>query len=234
MELRQYAQILLRRWWLPVLLAALVGLFSVIQLQPWQPSPPLYSASMRLLVGVLPATEADVAAYDPRYYAWLTSEYLVDDFTEVVRSALFAQNVSNRLAGQGITIPPGAIQGSAATGEQHRIISLSLTWGDEAQLQAIAGAAAAELSENAATYFQALGTDGAGVTLIDGPTVGAVDPSLRNRLELPLRVLLGFLVGIGLVFLWDYLDTSVRDRKEVEALGRTVIAAIPRGKKPLR
>jgi capsular polysaccharide biosynthesis protein len=232
MELRQYAQILLRRWWLPVLLALLVGIFSLIQLRPWQPSPPLYAASMRLLVGVLPATEADVTAYDPRYYAWLTSEYLVDDFTEVVRSALFAQNVSNRLAGQGINVPTGAIQGSAATGEQHRIITLSLTWGDEAQVQAMAEAAAAELSENAATYFQALGTDGAGVTLIDGPTVGAVSPSLRNRLELPLRVLLGLIVGIGLVFLWDYLDTSVRDRKEVEALGLTVIAAIPKtGKK---
>ena len=47
---------------------------------------PQYTATLRMLVGVLPAAEADVAAYDPRYYAWLTSEYLVDDFTEVVRS----------------------------------------------------------------------------------------------------------------------------------------------------
>ena len=35
-----------------------------------------------------------------------------------------------------------------------------------------------------------MGTDGAGVTLIDGPGVGAVAPSLGSRLDLPLRVLL--------------------------------------------
>jgi capsular polysaccharide biosynthesis protein len=230
MEFRQYAQILRRRWRLPLLLAALVALASLIQLQPWRAAPPSYQATLRLLVGVLPAAEADVAAYDPRYYAWLTSEYLVDDFTEVVRSELFARNVSGRLAGQGIDVPAGAIQGSAATGEQHRILTLNLTWGDEAQLQAIAAAAAAELSENAVTYFQLLGTEGAGVTLLDGPSIGVVGPSLRSRVELPLRMLLGLLVGVGLVFFLHYLDTAVRDGKELEALGFTVIATIPKEK----
>ncbi len=102
MELRQYAQILYRRWWIPVALVILTGLFSAIQLRPWQTPAPTYTASLRVLIGVAPATAADAAAYDPRYYAWLTSEYLVDDFTQVVRSDLFAQKVSERLADQGI------------------------------------------------------------------------------------------------------------------------------------
>ncbi|RIK35405.1 MAG: hypothetical protein DCC55_30380 [Chloroflexi bacterium] len=228
MELREYWHILRRRWWLPLSLTALVALLSLFQLQPWQPPPPAYTASMRLLVGVLPAGEMDVAAYDPRYYAWLTSEYLVDDFTEVVRSELFARNVSERLAERTITVPPGLIQGSAVTGKQHRIISLNLAWGDQGELAAIAAAVALELSENATTYFQQLGTEGAGVTLIDGPTISAVGPTLRNRLELPLRILLGLLVGVGLVFLLDYLNVSVRSREDLEALGFVVIAEIPR------
>lgn len=118
-----------------------------------------------------------------RDYAWLTSEYLVDDFTEVVRSGLFAQRVSVRPADQAIELPAGVIQGSAATGQQHRIITLSFGWGNEAQLIAVANAAAAEITENAAAYFQALGTEGAGVTVLDGPTVGVVGPSLRDRLS---------------------------------------------------
>lgn len=80
-----------------LVLALLTGVVSALQLQPWAPPPPTYSAGLRL-VGVLPAAEQDVTAYDPRYYGWLTSEYLVDDFTEVVRSGLFANNVSARLA----------------------------------------------------------------------------------------------------------------------------------------
>lgn len=228
MELRAYWEILRRRWWLPLLLAALVAAISAVQLRPWEARPPTYTASMRLLVGVLPATDAPGSMYDPRYYAWLTSEYLVDDFTEVVRSTLFAQGVSARLADQAIEIPPGVIQGSAATGQQHRIITLSFTWGDEQELAAIANAAAAEISENAPVYFQALGTEGAGVTVLDGPAVSAVGPSLRDRLEWPLRIGLGLLVGIGLIFLLEYLDTSVRNRDEVEMLGMRVIGEIPK------
>ncbi len=229
MELREYWAILRRRWWLPVGLAVAVGLLSLLQLRPWQSKPPVYSASMRMLVGVLPAVGEEVTAYyDPRYYAWLTSEYLVDDFTEVVRSELFAGNVSARLAGQNIEVPAGAIQGSAATGKQHRIITLNLSSGDEAQLRQMADAAAAELAENAPAYFEQLGTPGAGVTLIDGPNVSAVGPGVRDQVELPLRVLLGVLVGVGIVFLLHYLDDSVRDRADVEALGMRVIGEIPR------
>lgn len=228
MELREFWRILRRRWWIPVTLVVLVGLFSIVHLQLWQPQPESYIASMRLLVGVMPATEADTTAYDPRYYAWLTSEYLVDDFTEVVRSDLFAQNLSERLTDQDIQIPAGIIQGSAATGKQHRIISLNFGWENSEELAVIANAAATELVQNAPVYFRQLGTEGAGITLLDGPNIAVVGPSLRQRLDLPLRLLLALFIGVGLVFLLDYLDTSVRDGKELEELGFRIIGEIPK------
>ena len=226
MELREYWQIIRRRWWLPLVLTLLVGLLSALQLKPWLPQAVSYNATMRMLIGVMPASNNPATAYDPRYYAWLTSEYLVDDFTEVVHSELFAKNVSARLAQQAITWPPGMIQGSAATGKQHRIITLSFNWGDRTQLSAIAKATATELTENSATYFHQLGTDGAGVTLIDGPNIDVVGPGIRQRLDLPLRMLLALLVGLGLIFLLDYLDTSVRNRRELEEMGFAVIGEI--------
>jgi capsular polysaccharide biosynthesis protein len=232
MELREYWSIFRRRWWIPVGLAIVVGALSLLQLRPWQVQPPVYTASLRMLVGVMPATQTEVTTYyDPRYYAWLTSEYLVDDFTEVVRSRLFADNVSSRLAGQNIQVPAGVIQGSAATGKQHRIITLNFTWPDQTQLDQIAQAAAAELSENAPAYFQQLGTYGAGVTLIDGPSLGVTGPGVRDRIELPLRILLGFLVGLGIVFLLHYLDNSVRTRDQLEQIGLPVLGTIPRAKR---
>ena len=231
MELREYWHIFKRRWWIPVLLSLLVGLFSAVQLRVWETQPPTYNAGMRMLVGVLPAESQDTTAYDPRYYAWLTSEYLVDDFTEVVRSALFAENISARLAEESIVVPPGVIQGNAATGKQHRIITLNFNWGDPAQLEAIAAASAAELTENSAFYFQQLGTDGAGVTLLDGPHVAEVGPSLRDKVDLPLRMIIAFLAGVGLVFLLDYMDTSVRGRKDLEAMGMSVVGEIPKYRK---
>ena len=228
MELRDYWRIVRRRWWIPVTLTLLVAGISAAQLRPWQAPPPSYSASLRLLVSVMPATQADASLYDPRYYAWLTSEYLVDDFTEVVGSELFAQAINRRLAVQGIAIHPGLIQGSAATGKQHRLIRLSFSWSDPAQLEAIAGAAVAELTENTPVYFQQLGTPDVQVTLIDSPSVSSVGVGIRQRLEWPLRVILAFIAGVGLLFLLDYLDTSVRRSDELEALGLPVVGTIPK------
>lgn len=228
MELFDYWRILRRRGWIAVGLALLVAGISAVQLRPWQSPPPSYSASLRLLVGVEPAAPADAAAYDPRYYAWLTSEYLVDDFTEVVGSQLFAEGVNRRLAAQGIVVPTGLIQGSAATGKQHRLIRLTLNWGDPAQLSAIADAAVAELMERTPAYFQQLGTPDVAVTLLDKPVVSPVGAGVRQRLEWPLRVLLAFLAGVGLIFLLDYLDTSIRRSDELEELGLAVAGVIPK------
>ena len=228
MELRDYWRIVRRRWWIPVALTLLVTGISAAQLRPWQSPPPSYSASLRLLVSVLPATQADASLYDPRYYAWLTSEYLVDDFTEVVGSELFAQGVNDRLAEQGIVIPTGLIQGSAATGKQHRLIRLTLTWHDPAQLAAIAEAAVAELAEKTPVYFQQLGTPDVQVTLLDSPSVSLAGANIRQRLEWPLRVILALIAGIGLLFVLDYLDTSVRRSDELEDMGLPVLGTIPR------
>ncbi|MCB0187990.1 MAG: hypothetical protein KDE31_27170 [Caldilineaceae bacterium] len=230
MEVRAYWQILRRRWWLPLFLTVLVALLSALQLRPWQTPPPTYSATMRLLVGVLPVANADPTAYDPRYYAWQTSEYLVDDFTEVVGPSLFADNVRKRLTDQGIDIPPGAIRGSAAIGRQHRILTVTIGgWPSAEELQSISDAIVAELATNSTYYFEQLGTTETKVTLLDRPTIGAVGPSLRSRTEWPLRVILAFFVGIGLVFLLDYLDTSVRNSQDLEAIGLQVIGMIPKG-----
>ena len=66
------------------------------------------------------------------------------------------------------------------------------------------------------------------VILVDGPHIGAIGPSLRDKLDLPLRLALALLTGLALCFFLDYLDTSVRDRADLEALGLTVIGEIPR------
>ena len=228
MELRDYWRIVRRRWWIPVALTLLVAGISAAQLRPWQSPPPSYSASLRLLVSVLPANQTDASLYDPRYYAWLTSEYLVDDFTEVVGSELFAQGVNQRLIAQGVVIPTGLIRGSAATGKQHRLIRLTFTWHDPAQLTAIADAAVAELTERTPVYFQQLGTPDVAVTLLDSPSVSPVGQDIRQRLEWPLRVILALIAGVGLLFLLDYLDTSLRRSDELEAMGLAVLGTIPR------
>ena len=226
MELRAYWAILRRRWVAPVLLPILVALFSAAQLRPWQAPAPSYSVTMRMLVGVLPLETAD--AYDPRYYAWMTSEYLVDDFTEVLGTEMFANAVNARLTERGLDIPAGLIRAHANTGKQHRIIRLTFTWDDASALQAIADATVAELEQNAEAYFRQLGTHDAGVQVLDSPVVVRQGRSARARVEWPLRILLAVVAGVGVAFLREYLDDTVRRGEELEEMGLTVLVAVPR------
>lgn len=227
MELRTYWKIILRRWWLPVGLALLVGLLALMMQKPWQPRPTTYNATMRFNVGLQPERIPGVYTYD-RYYTMLTSEYLVDDLSEIVRSQAFAAEVSRRLADQGLSVPAGAIGASTQPGKLHRILTVSVGWGDEAQLRAIAAAVAATLTESSAAFFGQFSADEADIRLIDPPIIGAVGRPAREQLDLPLRVLLALIAGLALAFLLDYLDDSVRERAELEGIGVVVLGEIPR------
>jgi len=225
MELRSYWRIIRRRWWLPVGLALAVLALTLVTQRPWQPRPPLYSAVIRFNVGIKPERIPGVYTYD-RYYTMLTSEYLVDDLGEIVRSQAFAQEVSRRLEGQGIAVPAGAIGASTQPGKLHRILTVSVNWGDEAQLRAMADAIAATLTESSAEFFGQFSAEEADIRLIDPAVIGLVGRSAREQLDLPLRLLLALAAGVGLAFLWHYLDDSVQDRADLEALGIATLGEI--------
>lgn len=227
MELKQYAAIVWRRIWIPLVLVVLVG---AVSLFTGQTPPPSYSSSMRFTVGVRPQELPDQYTYDS-YYAWLSSEYLVDDMTGLVSSQMFANDVNHHLQDMGspVQIPPGSIGGVTIGGKQHRILSLTVNWGDPQELADISQAVVAAMEENSAGYLAQLGTAGALIRVIDEPSPPAQNPrSLTQRLDLPVRLLLALLAGVGLAFLLDYLDDSVCSRDELEAMGITVLAEVPK------
>ncbi len=233
MELRRYAQIVWRRWWLPAGLVLLVALFGLISQRPWMPHPQVFSASLRFNVGLQPEPRpAGAYAYD-RYYTWLGSEYLIDDLSEIVKGSEFANAVSRRLAAAGLTVAPGVIQGSTQAGKLHRILTISASSGSADELRQIMQAISQTMQADLPLFYQGLLARGAEptpiqVVLIDGPHLGAVGAGLRERLDLPLRLALALMVGLALCFFLDYLDASVRDRADLEALGLSVIGEIPR------
>lgn len=227
MELRAYWRIIWRRWWLPIGLALLVGLFSLVLQHGWRPHPASYQANMRFNVGVQPERVSGVYTFD-RYYTMLTSEYLVDDMSEIVRSQAFTAEVSRTLAGQGITVPASAIGASTQPGKLHRILTVTVNWGDEAQLRAIADAVAATLTSHSADFFSQFSASEADIRVIDPPTIAKLSPPARQQLDFPLRLLLGLAAGLALAFLLEYLDTSVHDVAELETLGLPVLGRVPR------
>ncbi len=226
MVLAKYWHIVWKRFWLIIALMALVVITYAISYRSPQPT---YIASMRFTVGVEPeASPGTYYTYD-RYYTWLTAEYLLDDLAEVVKSSAFAQDVAQV---SGVPVPPGAIQGATSAGKLHRILSISISWPDREQLEKIANAIPQILAEQNNRYFKQLGTENALVTPIDLPTINVAGQSTRDKLDFPLRLLIALVVGVILVFLLDYLDTSIRGREDAASLGISIVGEIPHKRGP--
>jgi capsular polysaccharide biosynthesis protein len=229
MELKQYWQIIWKRAWIPALLLVIVAGASLLTRQT---SLPTYSTTMRFTVGVKPQEVPDQYTYDS-YYAWLSSEYLADDMTAIVSSQAFAADVNRRLVemGSSVQIPPGSIGGVTIAEKQHRILRLNVSWSSPTELADIAQAIVGVIEEDSPKYLTQLGTPGALINIIDEPSLPAANPpSLTQRINLPVRLLLALAAGLALTFLLDYLDDSIRGRPELETMGIVVLAEVPREK----
>ena len=218
MELREYGKILWKRWWLLVALPLLVLLISLLT---YQQPPTTYQASMRFAIGIEGEEPVLAPSGEGRSDAWLASEYLADDLSEVLKGGDFAADISDIV---GLTVPARTIFAS----REHRIMTVTITWPDRAQVQTIAEAVAAQIADGGARYFPQLEGVQASAVLIDGPGIGPLGRSLWDKLELPLRLIVALVAAGGLVFLWDYLDDTVRGRADAEALNIPILGEIPR------
>ncbi len=229
MELRQYWSIIRRRWWavlIPVVIVLALGLVTR------RPAPTVYTLSVGLLVDVPDLPNTSMLSVDPRLTAPQAAEYLVDDFSTFVRGSEFQQMVAARLPAdlQGNI---GQISSSAASQKQHRTVTLTIAreasspQAAQEEMKAISDAVVTALREDSPKVFARLNGQPE-VTVIDGPSVTVATTGLRERLDLPLRLLLAALAGVGLAFFLHYLDTRLYDTRQVEGLGVRVLGEIPR------
>ena len=228
MELRSYVKILTRWWWLILLPPLVVGAYTFITRQP--PST-TYAVTLRFTAGQ-PQPRAGTG-YDPNYYRWLTSEYIIGGLKDWVKTGAFAEALSAEVTARGLNLSAGAVAGAVSgTDNQRSILVVYLSWPNDKELVTIAEAATTVLQTRNADIFPQLGGQLATVTPLDKPSVGAVPPSLRVRYDWLLKVGLGLGVGLALALEAFYLDPVVREKDELERLGFQVVAEIPKDRRP--
>lgn len=227
MELRQYWQIIWRRVWILVVFTVIAGIASFVLSPRVQTS---YNATTRVLVSIRPEIRNTGFFTYEEYYTWLTSEYLVDDLSEFVKSTAFTRAVQDELGGEPVdSINIEGIQRSKKT---HRLLSLTAVSRDAAQAEKVAAAAGRVLEKNGSSFFAQLSKDNAAIVMIDTPVAVPQVSGMRSNLEIALRTSLGLIVGLGIILLLDYFDTSMRNASEVERiLGVPVLGEIPAEKR---
>lgn len=195
-------------------------------LATYRPAAPAYNAGVRFIVGQPPGAEAGTSDQE-RYYNWLGSEYIVNGLTDWVRGGKFAESVSKYLKTQGIGVPPEAIQGGLAADNARSMLTISLTGPDPTMVEQMMAGVIVVLTEQNAEALPQLGGERAILTQLDEPIVNSISAGIRNQLDLPLRILLALIAGVGLAFLAHYLDPTIRDKTEIERLGLAIIGEIP-------
>jgi capsular polysaccharide biosynthesis protein len=230
-ELREYWNIIRRRWWLPVAITLVALIASTaVGLR----GATAWKTDMRLAVSTIPTPDPNsVLYYDPIYYSNLDSEYLADDMSELLTSRAFADEVKRELATSStpFNIDPITVVNATRTKKTHRFIDITLTTATYEEGDMISGSISRILSDPAhlAIYLKALTAYNTQMVMVTPPVVHRANTPVGLASEIALRTVIGLLVGIGLAFLIDYVDPSVRSREEAEAvLQMPVLGEIPR------
>lgn len=225
MELIQVLRILLRRWYLvliPALVAAAITLPDLLSNREAVSGgftvTIRYSAAQ--VLEAIPNRDGDFQD------VWLASEFTVNAFTDWVRTSSFIAEIQQAAAASGVEINPAAV--GIGADNSHSIGVLTISYPDGDVLATITQAAITVLESRAQDYFPQLGAQPARVTILDTPQVVAAPPPIANRLGPVIRIGVGLFFGVMLAFLVEYLDPTLRRPEQVEQLGLTIVAAIPK------
>jgi capsular polysaccharide biosynthesis protein len=230
MELRHYLRILQRSW---PLVAGLPLLVALLTLGVALAAAPRYVLTASILVTQRPIPTGGAPTILPNqdnWNSWAASEYIVDDILQLVRTRAFANDVAAWLQTQhGLQLDAGHIQRGIAAERKHRTVYLEVTADRADQARLIAEGAVAMLGQKGLAYWHRDESASLAVAPVDMPDRAAPVRGLFGLVfDVALRTLLALILAIGLAFLRHYLDQSLHDRSEVEALGLEVVGTIPR------
>ncbi|HEX3054232.1 MAG TPA: hypothetical protein VHP83_26490 [Aggregatilineaceae bacterium] len=230
MELIAIWNLVRRRWWL-ILLPAVVALILTLPSIKNIVAPPVsYTVALRLTAAAPPDTEIEggTTPYeDTSYVPLLASEYVVVNLPAWITSDSFAREVSTMLAEENVTIAVDDLEGAFAADSFRSILTLYVSWDDEAEIRSMADAAVQVLQTKNQHYFPQFAATPVEVRALDDVEVAESAPPITSRLEPLIRLAVGLAAGVALAVLAEYLDRGVHTADDVEALGLAVLAEIP-------
>lgn len=236
MELRQYWNVIWRRRWLVL---AIVLLTAIISGAMFLRAPLTYQADSRFITRQAPnssGAEQYLFVNQPNGY-WIGSEFLVDDYVEVVKSDAFAASVlaitgdKLTLGKTTATITRDNIKAAIDADRKARELHVMVKGYTRDETKLLSDAVATVLTELRFKPIKGQMVDDKPIfSQIDEATPDTIQSSRSKELiNAIVRVIIGLAVALVLAFLLEYLDTSVRDESDARrVLDLPVLGAIPR------
>lgn len=222
-DLRDYARVLLKRRWVivPTFLLA-VGAAALVTTRTDQ----IYEAQATMFVG-----QRQIAVEQLSEGVALTqlSQQLVRSYAQVVTSRSIARAAVTRF---DLRLAPSAIAGSLRVQPiaDTQVIALAFRSTDPALAQRVVNAVAETFVDEIGKFDSPQGDTerpAVRVSIIDRAVLPSTPVAPNPTQNLTLAAILGLVGGVGLAFLFDRLDVSVKSREQIEQMGVTVLGVIP-------
>jgi capsular polysaccharide biosynthesis protein len=216
LELRQYWNILRKRWILvisiPIIAAIVSALLSFFVLRPQ------YEADTTLLVNQKADTNPSL-----QYDTIMANQALVSTYSNIIKSRTIEQAVIDNL-NLPYTVKQLDAMITVSSPNQSQVIDVKVVDGSQAEAARIANALASVFQSKAESLM-----DVKNVQVVDPAEVvsNPVPVKPNKKLNVAIAFILGLMVSVGLAFLLEYLDNRLRTEEDVKRyLGLPVLGAI--------
>ncbi|HAQ0762578.1 TPA: tyrosine protein kinase [Enterococcus faecium] len=177
---------------------------------------PKYSSQAQLIVTLPQSDTANVN----------TNLQMINTYKDMIVSDLVLNEVKDRLETEdNVKMTAGQIKDAISVNqsENSRMFSIQAISTNAVTAQQIANTTSQVFQENAKDVMNV-----DKISIISGAVANTTPVSPNNKLNLVIGLVLGMMVGVGLAFLFELLDRTVKDEKYVtDTLGFPILGTVP-------
>jgi capsular polysaccharide biosynthesis protein len=217
MELKEYLNILLKRIWLIVVFPIIASILSMYV--SFFVLAPVYESNTTLYI----ITKSSGNEFSIAYNDLLTSQQLVKDYKEIVKSRRVTSRVIDELNITNLSASKLADKISVNSKNDTRLIEIKVEDNNPELASNIANKVA-EVFISEITKFMNLEN----INIVDTaqPSIDPIKP--RPLMNTAVAFIVGLLLAVGLAFAIEYLDDTIKSAEDVEKyLGVTVLGSVP-------
>lgn len=216
-NIRELLQIILKRWWIIVAAFLLAVILSVIY--TFFVFDPVYQSNTTVYIGKNEENTNTSIAYNDI----LLNDRLVKDYRELIISRLVTEMVIKELGLTDMTSAKLAPKISVNSKQDTRFIEISVEDTNPESAKAIANKIAEVFQQKVVEIMKV-----ENVQLIDAAELPKSPVKPNKQLNLAVAGVLGIMLGLGVVFLIEYLDNTVKTPEDIKKyVDLPVIGAIP-------
>jgi capsular polysaccharide biosynthesis protein len=219
MELTEYFKIIKKRILLVILITiastVLSGVLSYFVVTP------TYKSDISVIIGKIENRDADAPSQD-NYQDVMMYQKLVKTYSEFAKSRKVSEHV---IAALKLNIEPSKLQSMVSVAPKGDTEFLTISVKSKNPKEAM------DIANQLAKSLKFISTDVKkvdNVQLLDEALLPTSPDNPNPRLNMAIAFFIGLMISLGIVFLLEYLDNTVKNQEDIEKLtGIPVIGVIP-------